>query len=264
LRGWGWGRLRRPGGRARRLAPALPALALAVALGGCESTQEKSARLEKLARHERLALQGVSVTRESADVRVLGTEIVHGKEDSAVIVRLRNTSSKPILAAPIAIAVREAKGKTIYQNNAPGEDQSLTKVSLEAGTESVWIDDQVHTSAVPASASAKVGEGSHPSEPAPKLSVEGLHVSGAGSEAGAGGEATAGGEASAEGSVKNQSAKTQYNLVVFVLARRGGRVVAAGRAVLPEVLPGASDSFQVYFVGDPSGAKLEAIRPVTH
>jgi hypothetical protein len=233
------------------LAPALLALAVASTSSGCSSTQEKSARLERQAKHERLALQGVSVAKESPDVRVLGAEVVHGREGSAAIVRLRDTLSKPILAAPIALVVRDAKGATIYQNNAPGEDQSLTKVSLQPGVETVWIDDQVHTEAAPASASAKVGEGSHPSAPPPKLAVEGLHVTGEGGEAGA------------EGSVRNQSTKTQYNLVVFVLARRGARTVATGRALLPEVLPGASDSFQVYFVGDPAGAKLETTVPPT-
>jgi hypothetical protein len=247
----GWERLRRSVLRARRSSLALLALAPAVCAGGCASTQEKSARLEKQAKHERLAQQGVSVTRESPDVRVFGTEVVHGHEGGAVVVRLRDTANKPILAAPIAITVRSAKGKTIYQNNSPGEDASLTKVSLQPGQDSVWIDDQVHGESVPAAASARVGEGTHPSGPAPKLSIEGLHATGSGGEAGA------------EGSVKNQSAKTQYNLVVFVLASRGARVVAAGRAVLPEVLPGASDSFQVYFVGDPSGARLEASAPPT-
>jgi hypothetical protein len=229
----------------------LPALALAIGSTGCESTQEKSATLERRAKHERLALQGVSVSTQSPHVHLIATEVVHGTQGSAVIVRLRDTARTPIVGAAIAIAVRDAKGKTIYQNNAPGEDQSLTKVTLQPGVEGVWIDDQVHTEAAPASASAKVGEGRRPSGPAPKLSVEGLHLSGEGSEAGA------------EGSIKNQSANTQYNLVVFVLARKAGKVVAAGRAILPEVLPGASDTFQVYFVGDPSGATLQASAPPT-
>jgi hypothetical protein len=234
-----------------RQAIALAAVASAIGLSGCESTQEKSAQLEKSAKHERLALQGVSVSKQSPDVQTLGTEVVHGHEGNAVVVHLRNSTSKPILSAPIEITALDAKGKTIYQNNAPGEDQSLTKVSLQPGAESVWIDDQVHTESAPASATAKVGEGTHPSGQTPKLTVEGLQLSGEGSEA------------SAEGSVKNRSSTTQDNLVVFVLARKDGKVVAAGRAVLPEVLPGASDSFQIYFVGDPSGAKLEASAPPT-
>jgi hypothetical protein len=242
------GRLRRPVFCAGRVAPALLATSLAICCGGCESTQEKSAKLEKAAKHERLALRGVTVTKQSPDVRVLATEVVQGKEGSAVVVRLRDTSSRPILAAPIAIAVRDARGTTIYQNNAPGEDESLTKVSLDPGVESAWIDDQVHGEGAPASASAKVGEGGHPAGTPPKLSVEGLRGSG---------------EGGAEGSVKNESGKTQTNLVVFVLARKAGRIVAAGRAVLPEVLAGANDSFQVYFVGDASGAQLQATAPPT-
>lgn len=249
--GGGGGRLRRLRTRTKWPPIALAACALAICADGCQSTQEKSAQLEKSAKHERLALQGVSVSKQSPDVQTLRTEVVHGHEGNAVIVRLRDSTSKPILAAPIEITALDAKGKVIYQNNAPGEDQSLTKVSLQPGAEGIWIDDQVHTETAPASANAKVGEGTHPSGQAPKLTVEGLHVSGEGSEA------------NTEGSVKNQSSTTQNNLVVFVVARKGGKVVAAGRAVLPEVLPGASDSFQIYFVGDPSGAKLEASAPPT-
>lgn len=248
---FGEGRLRRPVLVSRRFTPLLLAVALGACCGGCESTQEKSAKLEKSAKHERLALQGVTVNKQNPDVRVLATEVLRGKEASAVVVQLRDTSSKPIAAAPIAIAVRNATGKVVYQNNAPGEDPSLTKVSLRPGQDSVWIDDQVHGETAPTSASVKVGEGGHPTGAPPKLSVVDLHSSGEGSET------------SAEGSVKNESGKTQLNLVVFVLASKAGRTVAAGRAVLPEVLPRASDSFQVFFAGDATGATLRASAPAT-
>lgn len=233
----------------QRPLAALALLVLAVGTAGCESTQEESAKLERTAKHERLALQGVSVSKQNPEVLVLGTEVVSGPETSAVVVRLRDVSSKPIVNAPIAIAARDATGKVVFQNDAPGEDPSLTKVSLQPGAEAIWIDDQVHGEAVPKSASARVGEGSHPSGRPPRLSIEALHVDGGGAEA------------SAEGSVENRSEKTQSNLVVFVFARKGGKTVAAGRAVLPEVLPGTSDSFQVFFVGDPGQARLQALVP---
>jgi hypothetical protein len=51
--------------------------------------------------------------------------------------------------------------------------------------------------------------------------------------------------------------------VVYAVARKGGRIVAAGRAVLPEVAPGASIPFQAYFVGNPSGARIQASAPAT-
>jgi hypothetical protein len=46
---------------------------------------------------------------------------------------------------------------------------------------------------------------------------------------------------------------------VFAVAVRGGRVVAAGRAVV-SVLPGhpgASVPFQIFLVGNPAGATIE-------
>jgi hypothetical protein len=67
----------------------------------------------------------------------------------------------------------------------------------------------------------------------------------------------------AAGTVRNDSSVTQQNLVVYVLARRGGQIVAAGRAVLPEVGAGAALPFQAFLQGDPSGARLEASAPAT-
>jgi hypothetical protein len=44
---------------------------------------------------------------------------------------------------------------------------------------------------------------------------------------------------------------------------RGGRIVAAGRAVLPEVGAGQRAPFQVFFIGSPQGAQLQASAPPT-
>ena len=65
------------------------------------------------------------------------------------------------------------------------------------------------------------------------------------------------------GTVRNRSTVTQQDLVVYAVARRGGKIVAAGRAVLPEVAAGASVPFQAFLVGEPSGARLEASAPPT-
>jgi hypothetical protein len=73
----------------------------------------------------------------------------------------------------------------------------------------------------------------------------------------------AGGEATETGSVANQSALAQADLTVYAVARRAGKVVAAGRAVLPEVAAGTSVPFQIYFVGNPGGAHIEVSAPAT-
>jgi hypothetical protein len=71
------------------------------------------------------------------------------------------------------------------------------------------------------------------------------------------------GSAGAAGSVHNRSSVTQQHLVVDVLARRGRTILAAGRAVLPEVAAGASAPFQAFLVGAAAGATLQASAPAT-
>jgi hypothetical protein len=239
--------------RRTTVALALAGVALAGALSGCETTQEKSARLEKTAHHARLAERGLSITKPSADVHVLGAILVHGSEGSAAVVTLRNDSGHALKGVPIAITVKDAHGSTVFQNNAPGLEAALTSLaSLEAHGEATWVDDQIPASAgTPASVSAVVGEAPAASGPAPQLEVAGVHPS---EEAGSAGAA---------GTIHNRSNVTQQSLVVYVLARRGGRIVAAGRAVLPEVAGGASVPFQAFLVGAPAGANLEAGAPAS-
>jgi hypothetical protein len=194
----------------------------------------------------------VSVSKENASVKVLGSTVVHSSEGTAVAVALRNTSRHALDNAPIELTVRDAKGTVLYRNDAPGLEPSLTKVSLlESGREAVWVDDQVQLAGTPVSASALVGEASV-APTVPRMEVVGAHLSGAGSA-----------EASESGSVANRSAVAQANLVVYAVARRAGRIVAAGRAVLPEVGVGTSVPFQIYFVGNPGGAQIEVKAPAT-
>lgn len=241
-------------GWAFRVVPsALAAMSLALVCCGCQTTAEHSAELEKHAKHEVLALRGLSVRKENPSVKVLQSTMVHSSEGTAVVVALRNTSSRALENAPIEVTVRDTHGGVLFQNTQPGLDPSLTRVSLLApGTETLWVDDQVQVSGIPASASALVGAATPTSRSVPQMGVSGTHLSG---EAGA--------EAGATGTVANRSKVGQQHLVVYAVARRGSRIVAAGRAVLPEVSSGASVPFQIYFIGDPSGARIQTSAPAT-
>jgi hypothetical protein len=226
-------------------------------LCGCESTQERSAELQRAAKHDVLATRGVSVSKENPSVRVLQSTVVRSHETTAVVVALRNTSSHALENAPIEVTVRDAHGTVLYQNNVSGLEPSLTTVSLlEPGQETIWVDDQVTASGTPVSASALVGEATQESATVPHLSVADTHLS-----------AEAGAEATLSGTVSNHSQTTQQNLVVYAVARRASKIVAAGRAVLPEVTAGTNAGtnvpFQIYFVGDPSGAQIQTNAPAT-
>ena len=65
------------------------------------------------------------------------------------------------------------------------------------------------------------------------------------------------------GNVANRSAVEQRRLVVFAVARKGDRVVAAGRAIVERLAPGKSAHFTAFLIGDPRGAELSAAAPPT-
>jgi hypothetical protein len=229
---------------------------VALALSGCETTAEKSAKLEKEAKAHASILRAkaapITITRESTKIKVSGTSIVHSREGNAAIVILRNSSPTAVRNVPIQIIVKDAHGASLYTNAAAGLAPSLTAAPLvPAHGTLTWVDDQVQGSATPASVSARVGEGEVAKGAVPELVVQGARLSD---------------EASGpvvEGSVVNHSHTNQRQLVVYALARHGAAVVAAGRSVLPEVTAGASTRFQVYFIGDPHGAQLQLSAPPT-
>jgi hypothetical protein len=237
----------------------LAAVLVALALSGCETTAEKSAKLERAAKqHEALterataaAQRELTIAHASTKVTVAAVTLLHSSEGLAAVVTLQSHSHTALREVPIRITVRNAAGHAIYTNETPGQSPALISASLiPAGGHLEWIDDQIPTTAGASAATAEIGEAPASSNAAPKLTISGAHMiedpsSGPG----------------AEGYVVNHSAIAQSELVVYAVARRGGRIVAAGRAVLPQAPAGASTRFQLFFIGSPQGAHLEVSAP---
>lgn len=223
------------------------AVLLALGASGCESTQDKSARLAK--ESGGLATQqGVTVTKANSDVQVLGTSVVTDENGSAVVVRLRNSSARAQANVPVALAVQDAAGKTVFTNATPGLERSLTHAALvPARGEAVWVNDQVFATEPPKTASAKVGapEGAPPPDAAAirvgRVSLTQDPVSGL----------------AATGSVTNPGSKDQRRVLVTAVATRGGMVVAAGRGIVARVRAAKRARFRVFFIGSPKGADLQ-------
>jgi hypothetical protein len=230
------------------------ALALAaVSLSGCETTAEKSAKLQKQAKQVTSTEKGLSIARESTAVKVLDATIVRSPEGAAAVVTLQNRSSRTLRDVPLAIAAKDAAGRTLFQNNAPGLEAALISVaSLGPNRTITWVDDQLPATGAPASVSARVGQAPALTGSPPKLTIAGAHLSEDPSEG-----------LVATGTVSNRSSIAQTSLVVFGVARRGGRIVAAGRGVLPQLAGGASAPFQVFLIGDARGAQLRVSAPPT-
>jgi hypothetical protein len=67
----------------------------------------------------------------------------------------------------------------------------------------------------------------------------------------------------ASGYVKNRSTVDQRGVTVFGVARKGGKIVAAGRAGIKRIRAGRRGRFKIFWIGDPRGATLEISAPPT-
>jgi hypothetical protein len=234
-----------------RLLLALALAAPALALAGCESTAEKSARLERLAKRVTLQQEkGLTIAHESSSVATIGATVLRSAERAAAVVSVKNRSGRAQRDVPIAIAVKDAAGKTIYQNSEPGLEGALVSIpAIPAHSTVVWVDDQIPLSGGPVDVSARIGQ-ARPVPRLPALAVSGARL----------GEDPASGWI-AEGTVANRSKVTQSGLVLFALVRRSGRTVAAGRAIVPQLAPGAAAPFQASLVGDARGGNVRVFAP---
>jgi hypothetical protein len=233
-----------------RAAAAL--LLLALTLTGCETNIERSAQL-KHAHHDVAAQKGLVIEQQSRYVKVIGTTVLHDENGIAAVVTLRNDSTHPLREVPVAITLHSAGGETLYQNDIPGLSAPLAHAPLlMPGQRFNWIDDQIQASGTPGALSVRLGEAPTAEGQPPSIAITGVHLSD---------DPTNG--IGAEGTVVNHSSVPQEELVVFAIGRRDGRIVAAGRAILPNVPAHSSTPFQVFFIGNPKGASLELSAPPT-
>lgn len=231
-----------------RLAVAVLA---ALSLAGCESTAEKSEQLERVAKRShsvaeaKTPLRALAAGPAGTKVHVQATALLHTSEGTAAVVTVRNLTSSTLHRVPILLEVKDAAGAVLYTNNQPGISSTLTSIpSIPAGGSLDWVDDQIQASGRPVSVSAKLGEGETGGGSAS------LPVSGHANEQNANG-------GTVEGTVTNSSVVAGQEVVVYATARRGGRIASAGRAVLSEVPARGSSHFQLFLIGDPSGASLQ-------
>lgn len=220
---------------------------IVVLLTGCETTAEKSARLAAQAKAT-VKETGLSVSEVNRDVKVLDRATLTDSNGTAVVVLLRQTTRRAMADVPIAIDVLSATGKLLFRNDQPGADPGLVSAPLlSPGRTFSWVHDQVQApQGQPARVTVRVGEprGEPPVRP-PRMTLGGLTVE----DDGAGGT-------EGRGRLTNRSPETHRRVTVYAVARRGGKVVAAGRAVVNRVAPGRSAPFAVYFIGDPRGARV--------
>jgi hypothetical protein len=226
------------------------ALALAcLTLIGCETTQEKSAKLEHAHRKVAVASRGLTIAQASRSIRVLSTAALHTTEGTAAVITLANsgTSQREV---PLLVSVKQSGGSAVT-NSEPGLARSLTSVAyLPAHATVVWVDDQLTLVGRASAVTATVGEGKSSTGALPKITLGSHRL-----------EREPSGEV-LTGTVNNGSSVTQHELVVYAVATRGGHLIAAGRAVIASVAPGASSQFRIFLIGGSAqGAQLTLSAP---
>jgi hypothetical protein len=232
---------------------ALPFAALGLlavtGLGGCESTQSRSAELEKEGETALSVQAGLKISKESSDVKVTDSTLLTDSYGSAVVVSIHNSSDRNLVDVPILIDVLDAKGKSVYSNDIPGIERALAAVPyIPAGGDAHWINDQVQAARKPKSVKVKVGAGGSsysgaiPEVDVSKPAIEGDPVSGI----------------EAKGTVVNRTGEDQERLLLYAIGTKGGRVVAAGRGAI-EHLKGTTKPlhYNIFFIGDPVGSAVE-------
>lgn len=216
------------------------------ALSGCATTQDANKRASIQADRTLASRKALELHGTDRDVQVVSTTVINGKEGSAVVAVLRNRGSRPVNDLPIEVGpeggdpVNARPNVPYFQSHAP---------AIPPGEEATWV----YVSKDPLGSNrAFVRVGAHPTPP---LSTAD-HVS----ELDAGGQ---GDGSSVKADVTNDTGVPQYDLDVYAVARKGGRLVAAGRANLEHL--GVTDRAHLTLpvIGDAKGARIQIFAPQT-
>jgi hypothetical protein len=231
----------------------LSALALAVVAGltltACQSSQDKARAIREHA--EATAPKPLVIPKPNKDVKVGDVTLLHDENGDAIVVPLTNESNKMLVGVPILVDIKNGK-QTIYENSAAGLDYALNHVALIKPHETFyWVNDQVEQGKT---AKVTVGqpEGKPPAGALPRFAVSepefdndfsGVKVT---------------------GTVKDDSKVDQSHLILFAVARQGGKIVAAGRGQIKKLKHNAKPApYVIYFIGDPTGSDVTIQAPPT-
>jgi hypothetical protein len=234
-----------------RTALLLAACAAAIVpLTGCESTVDAA---KKISSQGIKAFQGHGLTVGHVDrhIRIISSAVVHDANGTAAIIALRNSGSQVMTDTPIAIDVRDAAGRSVFENDQPGLENDLSHVPLlPPGKVVDWVNDQVLPTGTAARVAARIGAGHALHAALPKITIGTFALT---DDPASGWEAV--------GTVRNASRVVQRALVLFGTARAGARIVAAGRGLVTRLAPGKSARFHIYFIGNPHGARVTVAAP---
>ena len=235
-------------------AAAFAAGLIVLGASGCETTQEQSAKIARTLGHQSAIAGTTRLGAANRDVRIEREALLTAGGQSAVALKLTNTTSRAQTDFPVLIEVLDAKGGPVYRNNTSGIEPSIQQFALLAPHATAWwVDNEVLAiGGVLKTATGLLGAATtQPPSGVPLITTQGVSAS----------DSFPGPHVSV--TVRNRSTIGQRQLPVYAVALRGGQVVGAGRAIVPSLAPGAGAQVQVPMVGSVSGSTISISVPPT-
>lgn len=228
------------------------ALALLLLSGCADSTQLRNDRAELQAKRRVASREAQQVVRPSADVRVTDVALVRDSRSAAIVVDLRSSAARPLTDVPLTVGVVDSRGRRRPLNARPGLPWFQTHApAIAAGGRATWVFRTRRAVRAGGRPYATVG-----ALPEPPLSSAGSLPTIEASSAAVTGR-------TARARVENASDVPQSGLQVVAVERSGGRYVAAGRAALAALAPGASATVRVRLTGRPRGRTVRFLATPT-
>lgn len=234
-------------------APIAALLVLVLALAGCDTTQQQSARAKLTATRLLAGRDPLLVRTPDPAIRVGRVELVRHAGAAAVVVELHNTSAAPLTDLPISVGLATDRRHRRYLNRRGGLGYFENHVAaIPARGETTWVFTTHRLAGASGRPFAVVGAPARP----PISSASGRLPDIA---------ATATSPAGPRVGVRllNGAGVPQYGLPVYVLARRGSRYVAAGRVTVAHLGSHAGAAVKVRLIGTTRGAALTVLAQPT-
>ncbi len=234
---------------ARRRALVL-AVAPALALSGCTTTQHTAERVRLESARQFAALKPTRVTVTSRVVAVTDVGLVRGSGRTAFVVSLRNNGSRAVSDLPISVGYSGPSGPATYLN--AGSNLTYFQAHLpaiRAGGKLTWVFTTPRP--VPPGSHPFARVGTRPAAPA-KLTEMNVRIDLS--------DARPTGMGALAVRLQNPTGVPQYQLQVYAYAERAGHYLVAGCATVADLEAGASRSLKLELTGPAtSGLHVEAV-----
>lgn len=237
----------RSASRLRCVAVATGALALAVPLAGCTTTQHEAQRVQLDSARLRAALKSTRVTVANATVAPTSVATVTAGGRTAFVIKVRNGGRKAVSDLPISVGYERADRTKAYLNASVDLNYFQAHLPvIAAGGSLTWVY-TVSSHALPSRARLFAMVGTRPSPPAlltetnVRIGLDVGYVTGA---------------RSVTVHLDNPSSVPQYQLQVYAYARRGRRYAAAGNLTVADLGAGSKQRVRVPLVGVVPSANL--------